>query len=122
MHDAKTEAMATLGIIHYITTTEGKQKARAVIHEWLRRILLRDKQLRDMLLQYIDSIDTSTFDTKTKTPIPDGEDESASTTSKPGVDFILKFTDAINTPLLDPSQPVETDTSMDEDVAEKSVT
>ena len=64
MHDAKTDTMEdtmeTLAIIHYITTIEGKQKARAVIHEWLRRTDVRDEKLRDLLLQYIDSIDTST--------------------------------------------------------------
>ena len=126
MHDEKPDTMEdtmeTLAIIHYITTIEGKQKARAVIHEWLRRILLRDEQLREMLLQYIASIDTSTFDTQTKTPIPDGEDEPPSTTSRQGIEFLLKFANSINTPLLDPSRTVETDSSMDEDVTEKSST
>ena len=64
MHDEKTDtmeaAMDTLAIIHYITIIEGKQYARAVIHEWLRRTDVRDEKLRDLLLQYIDSIDTPT--------------------------------------------------------------
>ena len=64
MHDEKTEtmedAMDTLAILHYITIIEGKQYARAVIHEWLRRTDVRDEKLRDLLLQYIDSIDTPT--------------------------------------------------------------
>ena len=122
MYDAKTDAMATLGIIHYVTTNEGKQKARAVIEEWLRRIHLRDEQLRALLMQYIASIDTSTFDAQTETSIPDGEDEPPQGTSKQGIDFLLKFASSLSTPPLVPAQSVPTDRPMDEDVTEKSST
>ena len=51
MYDAKADAGAMLWILHYVTTTEGKEKARAVIYEWLRHIQLRE--VRAMLLQYV---------------------------------------------------------------------
>ena len=117
MYDAKTDAMATLGILHYVTTTEGKEKARTVIDEWIRRIQLRDIQLREMLLQYVDSIDTSVFDEQTVC-----KDEQARSASSTGIDFLLKFADSINTPLLDPELAVETDMPMDEDVTTTSST
>ena len=63
MYDAKADAGATLWILHYVTTTEGKEKARAFIYEWLRHNQLRE--VRAVLLQYVDSIDTSVFDDQT---------------------------------------------------------
>ena len=115
MYDAKTDAMATLGIIHYVTTHEGKEKARTVIDEWIRRIQLRDTQLREQLLQFVDSINTPVFDEQTA-----GEDEQERSTS--GTGFLMKFADSINTPLFDTELSVETDLAMGEDVATKSST
>ena len=115
MYDAKADAGATLWILHYVTTTEGKEKARAFIYEWLRHNQLRE--VRAVLLQYVDSIDTSVFDEQTV-----GKDEQARSTSSEGIDFLLKFADSINTPLLDPARAVETDMPMDKDVTAKSST
>ena len=117
MYDAKADARATLWILHYVTTTEGKEKARTVIYEWLRHIQLRE--VRAMLLQYVDSIDTSVFDEQTTKPI--GEDEPQQNTSSQGLEFLLKLASSINTPLQGPLGGVETDTSMDEDVTTPSM-
>ena len=119
MYDAKADARATLWILHYVTTTEGKEKARTVIDEWIRRIQLLDVQLRAMLLQYVDSIDTSVLDDQTTKPI--GEAGPQPSTGCQCLDFLLKHACSINAPLQGPLGGFETDTSMDEDATTPSM-
>ena len=117
MYDTKADAGAMLWILHYVTTTEGKEKARAFIYEWLRHNQLRE--VRAVLLQYVDSIDTSVLDDQTTKPI--GEAGPQPSTGCQCLDFLLKHACSINAPLQGPLGGFETDTSMDEDATTPSM-
>ena len=89
MYDAKTDAMATLGIIPYVATHDGKEKARTVIDEWIKRIQLRDTQLRQCLMQFVDSVNTPVLDEQTAV-----EDERERI--EDGQNFLMKFVDSVS--------------------------